>query len=160
MESNDYTDLIRQIKATGGNDPVLARRITELISLNELVATLNTEPNLNSVLDLVLLTIMGEYPCRLGAVFIWQDEKWKLGISKGIPSEKIDLSLLPENGDWDQLRSIIGRDSTQLAEFVDFLENTKFQFLFPMRSERHFVGMIALGPSALRETFCFPVYPG
>lgn len=152
MENNDYADLIRQIKVTRGDDPELSRRITELISLNELVATLNTASDLDSVLDLVLLTIMGEYPCRIGAVFIWQDERWTLGGCKGISADKLELTWLPDAGGWEDLTRVISRDSSEPGVFSGFFDRTRFAHLFPIRSERQFVGLIALGASALEES--------
>ncbi len=144
MPRNQYTDLIRHFQHASPSDPALARRLSELISLNELVTTLHTIRSLEAILDVVLLTILGEFPSRQGVMLIRQNGQWSAPLVKGIKTIPQHLHLIPAQCDFEALKRVLHHKDSE-GTFLPFLEATGLQCLFPMRSDGELVGMIALG---------------
>ena len=144
MVNNPYSELVNQFKTLSLQDPKLGRRLNELISINELLTTLNTARSLEEILDIVLLTILGQYVCVKGAVFIKTHDAWRLGISKGFGSGDVDLTRLPLDARWDQMPMII-RLNESIPRDMEVFANL-FQLIFPVKNEQKLVGLICLGP--------------
>jgi len=147
VENSHITDLINQIKASQTTDPSLSRRLSELISLNELVTSIHFKQDLQEILEVVLFTILGQYPSRTGAVLVRDYETWRVGQAKGL-KRQLDLSRFKPERELDQSDSVI---TIQNAGPVlsKFMQNAGFELAFPMVSQGQLVGIIALGGSML-----------
>jgi len=167
---NPYADLVSRLNKLDIHDPTISRRLNELVSINEILTTLNTARTLEETLDILLLTILGEYGCHRGAVFVKTAEGWQLGIGKGLRGREIDISELPRT-DLESLPPIVragtavpgshdgpgpvvpgsldGPGSVVPGSLDVFMQEGQFELLLPVRNERQLVGLICLGRSIL-----------
>ncbi len=150
MENNPYSDLINQLQGIKPQDPQFGRRLNELISINELLTTLNTARTLEETLDIILLTILGEYACHKGAIYIKTNDAWRLGISKGIRHQDLDLRELPLDRQWDSLPTIV-HITSRIPPGMELFDPL-FQIIIPVKNESKLVGLICLGRSMLLMT--------
>jgi len=145
---NHYADLVSQLQKRDISDPTFSRRLNELVSINELLTTLNTARSLEETLDIFLLTILGEYGCRRGAIYVKGSDGWSLGKAKGLRVREIDLAGLPIVEALDLPKVI--RCEEDLPEGLEvFLREDRFELVLPAKNERELVGLICLGPSML-----------
>lgn len=151
LKLKPYSDLVNQLQSFQTQDPTFGRRLNELLSINELLTTLNTARGLEETLDIILLTILGEYGCLKGAIFIKAEDQWRLGIEKGIKKNEIDLSGLPLDSSWNDLSQIICREDGSPPEMAVFWRDDRFHRIIPMKNEEKLVGLICLGKSLLGE---------
>jgi len=151
VASNSYSDLVAQLKNISPNDQHFARRLNELISINELLTTLNTARTLEETLEIMLLTILGQYVCLKGAVFIKGKKAWRVGISKGVKPDSVKMDELPLDASWDKLPAIIHSRSKSEGNLVNFWKGDLFRLVLPIRSEGKLVGLICLGKSMLGD---------
>jgi sigma-B regulation protein RsbU (phosphoserine phosphatase) len=83
-----------------GREPPLLKRMSELISLLDLTATLNSTLSSRDVLDAALLIVMGELQVARGALYVWEPEgRFRLRSARGLPpgaSKEIEVDDVPE----------------------------------------------------------------
>ena len=149
MESSPYAVLVKDLEALNPRDGNFARKLNELISINELLTTLNTARTLEETLDIILLTILGEYGCLRGGIFVKSQFSWRLGIGKGIKNQSFDLSGLALDHRWDDLPTIIRGPAGIPPELGVFFENDVFQFILAAKNEGKLTGLVCLGKSML-----------
>lgn len=145
---NPYADLVNQLGDLNQGDGNFARRLSELVSINELLTTLNTARTLKETLDLILLTILGEYGCRTAAILIKNKEGWTLGMGKGLRNVKLDPESLP-NVDLKGLDRIVSEADALPEGFGNLLGDGGFELIMPAYSEGTTAGLICVGPSML-----------
>ena len=95
--NNPYADLVSQLEQLDPRDADFRNRLNELISIIELLTTLNTARTLEETLDISLLTMIGQYLCRKGAILIKSAEGWQVGIAKGLKPGQLNLDELPRD---------------------------------------------------------------
>jgi len=142
-----YSDLVSRLQEIKQNDPNFVRRINELVSINELLATLNTAKSLDETLDIILLTILGQCICLKGAIFVKSGESWRTGISKGVKATDLKPEALSLSPEWNDLPQIIYMNEST-PKGMETLKDL-FHRLFPIRNEGNLVGLICLGTSML-----------
>ncbi|MDJ0839442.1 MAG: PP2C family protein-serine/threonine phosphatase [Acidobacteriota bacterium] len=145
---NPYADLVSQFQALNVKDPAFSRRLHELVGVTELLTTLNTARTLEETLDIILLTVLGEYGARSAAIYIMTSEGWKLGIAKGMRNQNLDLSGLPNDPN-TQLPKEIRCAEDLPAGLEVFLDNDLFEVVFPALNDGKLVGFICVGRSLL-----------
>jgi sigma-B regulation protein RsbU (phosphoserine phosphatase) len=83
-----------------GREPPLLKRMSELISLLDLTATLNSTLSSRDVLDAALLIVMGELQVSRGVLFVRGAEgRFRLRSARGLPPgapEEIEVEDVPE----------------------------------------------------------------
>ena len=84
MSDHSYSELVKQLQELSTGDGDVGRRLNELITTNELLTTLNTAKTLPETLNVLLLTILGQYPTPRGAIFIKAGDGWQVGIERGL----------------------------------------------------------------------------
>jgi len=148
VQAESYSDLASQLQSLNIRDPAFGRRLNELISINELLTTLNTAKTLEQTLDVVLLTVLGEYGCHKGAIYIKTAQGWQLGKGKGFRNSPVDLEDMPldEPG---ELEAMIKDPEHLPGNLSRFLRNDLFELVFPARNEEKLVGFICVGKSIL-----------
>ena len=150
MAVNSYSDLVAQFHDFKIQNPDFARRLSELISVNELLTALSSVQTLAEILDILLLTILGQHPCLRGAILIKSEDGWRQEIAKGLRNTKIPLEDFPLDGRWDTLPEFIGDPESLAPEhhaLRQLVINDLFQFLVPIQSEGELVGLVCLGRS-------------
>lgn len=146
-----YSDLVKQFQDSNG-DNEMGRRLNELITTNELLTTLNTARSLPETLNVLLLTILGQYPCRRGGIFIKRDNAWELGIERGLKKHQFPLGQFPLDDAWQDLPKVMTQaDAAQFAPLDQLFNEDMFQLALPIRNESNLVGLIALGRSMLGD---------
>jgi len=151
VEQSPYSDLVTQLKAINPRDADFGRRLNELININELLTTLNTARSLEETLDIMILTILGQYGCRRGAIFIKSDRSWRCGIDKGIKRLSLDLHGLPLDESWNDLPNRIKKSDDRPAALDVFFQDNLVERIFPAKNDGKLVGLICLGRSLLGE---------
>lgn len=149
MEINHYTELIDQIKASRPHDAALSRRLSELITLSELLSALLTTRDTHSMLELVLLTVMGEYPCGRGAVLILDRHRWETRLAKGVPRNFQVASSMPDECFFFDRDVMLEAGCTGHDGLESLLESARCSYLFPLKSDTQLVGAMILGRSLL-----------
>ncbi len=78
-----------------GREPPLLKRMSELISLLDLTATLNSTLSGRDILDAALLIVMGELQLSRGALYVRDpDGRFRLRSARGLPPETPDVIAL------------------------------------------------------------------
>lgn len=147
---NPYTDLTTELQALKPQDPSFARRLNELISINELLTTLNTARTLEETLDIMLLTLLGQYGCLRGSVYIKSKQGWRLGIAKGVRKHPVSANQLPLKLPSDLSPVMHHREEAPKSLQALWDEET-YDIVVPMRNEDNTVGLIGLGRSMLGD---------
>ncbi len=147
MANPSYSDLVNRLQEIKPGDPHFVRRINELVSINELLATLNTAKSLEETLDIILLTLLGQCICLKGAIFVKSAGNWRTGICKGIKPADLNPKALPPAPKWDHLPKIIHLDESAPEDMASL--KGVFHRAFPIRNEGSLVGLICLGASML-----------
>ncbi|QTD53286.1 GAF domain-containing SpoIIE family protein phosphatase [Sulfidibacter corallicola] len=140
-----------QLKDFRPADSSLSRRLNELISLNELLATLNTARTLEQTLDVILLTIMGQHPCVKAAVFLKETNSWRLGMGKGLRDHTFHLENLPTDDRLDGMPALIRPGHGDWDELSPLCEDGLFDLVIPAKNEGKLVGVICLGKCLLGD---------
>jgi sigma-B regulation protein RsbU (phosphoserine phosphatase) len=144
-----YSDLVKQFQDGDGE---MGRRLNELITTNELLTTLNTARSLPETLNVLLLTILGQYPCRRGGIFIKRNSGWELGIERGLKKQDFPFADFPTDESWDAMPKVLhAAEAADYPPLADFFNDDLFQIALPIRNEGNLVGLIALGRSMLGD---------
>lgn len=152
MARNSYSDLVQQLKSFKPQDPNFGRRLNELISLNELLTTLNTARSLENMLDVVLLTMLGEHPAIRGAIFIKGQDGWRLGIGRGLKQKTFELDQLPTDDSLGDLPDLITLASPEAMGSLRPLFGEKtFEIGLPLHNEKSLVGICCLSRNLVGE---------
>lgn len=152
MPRDSYSDLVQQLKDLKPQDPHFGRRLNELISLNELLTTLNTARSVEEMLDVVLLTMLGEHPALRGAIFIKGKTGWRLGIGRGLKQLNFQLEDLPKDNCLVDLPDLVLGSSSEAKESLrPLFEEKAFEVGFPLKNEREVVGICCLSKNLVGE---------
>lgn len=117
-----------------GREPPLLKRMSELISLLDLTATLNSTLSGREILDAALLIVMGELQISRGALYVREpDGAYRLRSARGLPKdaeETVDLGDVPEQ------------------PFVPEapLRDLGLRLVCPIRKGERTIALLALGP--------------
>ena len=149
MKPSSYSGLVQQLQALKPQDAAFARKLNELISITELLTTLNTARTLEETLDIMLLTILGEYGCRKGAILVKTPTAWRIGIGKGLRKEAIPLEKLTVGSDNASLPALIRKEDEAARGLEALLAPELFELLLPVKNEKVLVGLICVGASML-----------
>jgi sigma-B regulation protein RsbU (phosphoserine phosphatase) len=127
-----------------GREPPLLKRMSELISLLDLTATLNSTLSANDILDAALLIVMGELQVSRGALYVRQpDGPFRLRSARGLPPgapEVIELEDVPE-------RPV--EPGVSQAAFGDL----GLALICPVRKADRTIALLGLGPRPEGHTF-------
>ena len=145
MIRQSYAHLVSRLQQFSGQSPEFTRDLNDLVSINELLTTLNTAKTLEQTLEILLLTMLGQYGCQKGAILIKSHESWRLGICKGCHHTDADLSGLPLDNSWNHLPSRILPHESDREEMAVFRD--QFHLVLPIKNEQVLVGLICLGRS-------------
>lgn len=148
MRRNSYSDLIKDLKGIGDIDATLGRKVNELISINELLTTLNETPGLDARLDILLLTVLGQYGCLRGGIYIKGSDGWRLQASKGVRNEPIEPCKLPMALD-DASDLGLMREENAPEGFKPLFGDDAFRIGIPILDDGSLVGLLCLGKSML-----------
>lgn len=152
MPRDSYSDLVQQLKDLKPQDPHFGRRLNELISLNELLTTLNTARSVEEMLDVVLLTMLGEHPALRGAIFIKGQNGWRLGIGRGLKQLTFQLEDLPNEACLTELPDLVrGTSQEALGSLKPLFAEKAFEVGFPLKNERDLVGICCLSKNLVGE---------
>lgn len=153
MARDSYSDLVQQLKDLKPQDPHFRQRLNELISLNELLTTLNTARSVEEMLDVVLLTMLGEHPALRGAIFVKGQGGWRLGIGRGLKQYEFALDQLAcEEEGFANLPSLVTRTSPEAhACLRPLFEQNCFEIGLPLVNERELVGICCLSKNLVGE---------
>ncbi|CAM2007064.1 SpoIIE family protein phosphatase [Acanthopleuribacter pedis] len=144
-----FFDLVEQLRVGNPDDGNISRRLNELIALSELMATLNTARELDEMLDILLLTMMGQHPCSKAGIFVREDKGWRLGISKGFRGKGLVADQLPAPDDLADLPPVLHVDEAADGPLEPLFESFRFERVITARNEEKLVGLIFLGKSLL-----------
>ncbi|MCB1050616.1 MAG: serine/threonine-protein phosphatase [Acidobacteria bacterium] len=149
MRSDHIAQLIEQIQGLCPKDQQLSRRVSELVCLTELITALHGAAGHREILDNVLLTILGQYPCRRGLILVKGNQKWRVGIRKGF-KQSVRLSSLSLNeNDYASRRLTC---ATELSPGLQkWAKSHDLQWLLPLWNGRQLVGLVALGGAMLGD---------
>lgn len=150
-KSNPYSNLVSRLGELSPKDAGLSRQVNELISINELLTTLNSAKTLEESLDILLLTAMGEFPCRRGAVLIKSSSGWRCGAGKGVKSDAIQAALPADDLEWRETKPLVSASSLQDPLLADFCAQHGFEYLVATFNDSKWVGLIALGKGLLGD---------
>ena len=145
MIRQSYTHLVNQLQHLSDQSPEFTRDLNDLISINELLTTLNTAKTLEQTLDILLLTMLGQYGCHKGAILIKGHDSWRMGICKGCSHNDSDLTCLPTDNSWNDLPSRICPHEDNRPGMEIFQD--QFHLVLPIKNEQILVGLICLGKS-------------
>jgi sigma-B regulation protein RsbU (phosphoserine phosphatase) len=127
-----------------GREPPLLKRMSELISLLDLTATLNSTMSARDILDAALLIVMGELQVSRGALYVREpDGRFRLRSARGLPPgapEDIRLDEIPD-------RSFA--PGTAQAALVEL----GLTLVCPVRKAGRIIALIGLGPRPEGSTF-------
>lgn len=152
MGKDSYSDLIQQLKNLNPQDPHFRQRLNELISLNELLTTLNTARSVEEMLDIVLLTMLGEHPALRGAIFIKGQDGWRLGIGRGLKNHQFDLTSMPVEETCSELPHLIRATSPEAhGSLRPLFEQKCFEIGLPLVNEKELVGICCLSKNMVSE---------
>ena len=125
-----------------GREPPLLKRMSELISLLDLTATLNSSLSGREILDAALLIVMGELQVSRGALFVRDpDGGFRLRSARGLPPGSpsvIELEDVPER-------------PTEPAPPI--LGELGLALVCPVRKADRTIALIGLGPRPKGSTF-------
>lgn len=144
-----FFDLVEQLRVGNPTDGNISRRLNELIALSELLATLNTARELDEMLDILLLTIMGQHPCSKALLYVRDDKTWRLGISKGFRGKAPAGDRLPRPDQLTNLPAVTAGDEVGDGPLADLRAAFPFEVVISARNEDKLVGLICLGKSLL-----------
>lgn len=146
MHRSPYTDLVHHLRTANTGDPSLSKRLSELLSLNELVTTLHSIRSLEGILDVVLLTILGEFPSRIGAIMICKEDGWSAPLVKGTKKIPERIALPAQDLICSSHRVIDLEGAAEVHQaLANLMQEYGFEYLFPMRSDMQLAGLIGLG---------------
>jgi sigma-B regulation protein RsbU (phosphoserine phosphatase) len=127
-----------------GREPPLLKRMSELISLLDLTATLNSTLSGREILDAALLIVMGELQVSRGALYVREAEKgFELRSSRGLPAE---VSGTLEADEFPTTPFEPGPSPEAFREMGIAL-------ICPVRKGDRTIALICLGPRAGDRTF-------
>lgn len=147
MRRNSYSDLIKDLKGIGELDSRLGHKVNELISINELLTTLNETPGLTERLDILLLTVLGQYGCLRGGIYIKGSDGWRLATSKGLRNEPLSACKLPAKIGSEY--HILMREETAHKGLRPLFGDDGFKIVMPILNDGALVGLLCLGKSML-----------
>lgn len=148
MRHNTYAHLVKELRLVKPQDAGFSRKLNELISINELLTTLNEAKTLAERLDIILLTVLGQYGCLKGCMYVKSKETWTIGMAKGMRSCDIPPEELPPDSQWDDLPAIV-REPGDDPFLARMFEEGDFEVLLPVRSDGKLVGLLCLSKSML-----------
>lgn len=148
MHHNPYSDLVKELRLITPEDAEFGRRLNELIAINELLTTLNQAGTLEQRLEILLFTVLGQYGCHKGVVYIKSSDAWAIGKAKGMRSAAISADQLPNGHSWDELPNVV-ESACEDPDLARLFEIGEFELLLPARNEGKLVGLICLGKSRL-----------
>jgi hypothetical protein len=127
-----------------GREPPLLKRMSELISLLDLTATLNSTLSARDILDAALLIVMGELQVSRGALYVRDpDGRFRLRSARGLPAgapDVVELEDVPERP--------IEPGASHLA-FADL----GLALVCPVRKADRTIALMGLGPRPEGRTF-------
>jgi len=127
-----------------GREPPLLKRMSELISLLDLTATLNSTMSGRDILDAALLIVMGELQVSRGALYVREpDGRFRLRSARGLPPGA------PEDIRLDEIPDRPFEPGTAQAALVEL----GLTLVCPVRKAGRVIALIGLGPRPEGSTF-------
>jgi len=127
-----------------GREPPLLKRMSELISLLDLTATLSSSLSGRDILDAALLVVMGELQVARGGLFVREpDGGFVLRASRGLPADAgrtLEVAAPPER-------------PTPVGPEDPASQRGRFAMLCPVRKGDRTIAILALGPRAQSRDF-------
>jgi len=133
--------LVRLSEDTGA-----AKRLSELLTLLDFSTTLNRSLGLSHIVDLVLLTAIGETRAEWAAMALRQEDgSMRFVAGKGTPAPERGVSFRVDDG--PQFSTAASADDDRLDEgFRKRLAEWKARFVAPLRKGEELIGLLILGP--------------
>ncbi len=120
-----------------GREPPLLKRMSELISLLDLTATLNSTLSARDILDAALLIVMGELQVSRGALYVRDKEgPFLLRSGRGLPPEAPE-TLTPEE---------VPEHSVPAGAASEALGDLGLALVCPVRKADRTIALLCLGP--------------
>jgi sigma-B regulation protein RsbU (phosphoserine phosphatase) len=116
------------------------RELSSLVSLRTLVKSLRHAGSFHDLIDLFLLTILGEFPCKGLGLYLREDSDWRLIQKKGRMREEFNPADLP--------KLVEGWSDGVLVPF-NHDSYPEIAHLLPLSGEGKQVGVLAFGPSRI-----------
>ncbi len=140
---SDYLNSFRSRNKENFDSPDIDHRHLELSALIELSQTLNTNLELDAILDNLILVPMGRMMIGRGLVLLKKNDHYILTTTKGIvvdkKEQKITFKEVPE-----QIKRI--DDNKDLP---DFFPSNNLKIIVPIRSSRNVIGFMCFGKKLL-----------
>jgi phosphoserine phosphatase RsbU/P len=134
-----YQDLLGEIRRGSADRDTLLRRVSELISLVDLVGTLGSGLSSEQILESALLIVMGQLQCRRGCLLVRTDERrYELRAARGLPVDVPPYVELVLTGD----EGVAGRDVPAARGLLEALD---LEVICPVVKAGSPVAAIALG---------------
>jgi len=143
----------RQRNSPGtGVQKELEQRLLELQSLFEMSRILNSSLQMHSILNNLLLTLMGRMMISRGFVMVRQDDdQFELIIVKGLSREFLHMRLLAND---DLQRPLLTDDiPDREGELKSFVQNQRIALLLPIHNQDQLIGLIGLGEKIGNQSF-------
>jgi sigma-B regulation protein RsbU (phosphoserine phosphatase) len=127
-----------------GREPPLLKRMSELISLLDLTATLNSTLSGREILDAALLIVMGELQVSRGALYVRDpDGRFRVRSARGLPPEAHDVL---------ELEDVPDRPIRTEASHPIF-GKLGLALVCPVRKAERTIALMGLGPRPEGRTF-------
>jgi len=129
------------------------RRLLELTSLFEISQILNESLELERILNNVLLIPMGRLMIPRGIIILKKNDKYKIEMSKGMPSQYQD-KVFPTTGEMPKKSCLINEYDKNLDHPIfQFAQSVKLELCIPFISQNRCLGLALFGPKLTQTPF-------
>lgn len=136
-----YQTLLDQIRRGEPDQATLLRRVSELVSLVDLVGTLGSGLTSEQILESALLIVMGQLQCTRGALLVRSGSAYRVQAGRGLPAgapREVTMELSADAG-------VLGREAAAARALLEALD---LDIVCPVVKAEAPVAAIALGGRA------------